>query len=281
MELPDVRTIGKGHDDSRSSASQRPDSFEKPMSRAMPGVPLFSDDIVPQGQSGQAILDAELQAQIKRKIATESRYAKAVEALPKGEFFRNVPVNMKTDVPVIIEAGIAKTVTKQLFKQLQIEEEGIIIRPNVRYDPLGIEIRLAVDDSMFKVRNITVGKKPVIPEDPDIWIWELTPLRQGKSSITILAIVELNLPGVDKALKKETVVFREDREVAINLGYTVSRLTANYWAPFSALFFGSGSIAAGLKWVIERRKEKPQPTEQPKAVAGFVRLLDEPEKKKK
>lgn len=129
-----------------------------------------------------------------------------------------------------------------------------------------------VDDKMFRVRPITEGEKPVIPGDPAIWIWELTPLKRGKTVVTIQALVELKVPGVGEAYKKDTIVFSEEREVEVNLGYTVSQLMSNYWQAISGLVFGSGSIAAFSKWLIERQSQKGSSPE-PKGIAGFARFL--------
>ncbi|MBW4465036.1 MAG: hypothetical protein KME07_06305 [Pegethrix bostrychoides GSE-TBD4-15B] len=179
---------------------------------------------------------------------------------------------MKADVPVLVKAGIAPSVTKQLLEQLDVKDP-VSTEQNVRYDPLGVEIKLNVDDKMFKVRPVTEGRKPIIPGDPAIWIWELTPLKCGKALITIQAFVELKVPGIDDSYRKDTIVFSEEREVQINLGYTVSQAVSNYWKEISTFLFGSGSIAAGFKFWIDRKSQQEKTSEKGQDVVGFARSL--------
>lgn len=267
-----------------SNASQSYPSSQSDPDSSQPYPDSSQSDLTWEAPSSlvENLRREKLQQQLEQQKTTEELYEKVLAALPGGEFFHTVPDRMKANVPVIIQAGIAKTITQKELDQLQVKG-SVKIRQNVRYDPLGVEIKLVVDDTMLKVRQIvpsTPGKQPVILGDPTLWMWEVTPLKQGKSTITILAVINLKLPDVQDTYQRETVVFKEEREIEINPGYTMSQLVANYWKEVSGLIFGSGSLAALLKWLIDRQKEKSKPTNETKDAPGFARFLSSQQEKK-
>lgn len=227
-----------------------------------------------------SILDKELEKQLEQQKATKRRYEKVIEALPVGQCFHNIPVNIKANVSVIVKVGLASSVTDQLLNQLDIKDD-VNIAEDIRYDPLGVEIKLDVDNNKMKSRPITEGRKPIIPGDPAIWIWELTPIKRGKTVITIQALVDLKIPGVEDPYKRAVPVFSEEREIQINPSYTLSQIIANNWKEISGLVVGSGSFAAFYKWLIERQSQKDSSSEK-RGITGFGRLLNpRPEKKDK
>ena len=84
---------------------------------------------------------------ITEESPQEKSLREALQKLSIGDFFHNVPDKMKANVPVWIEAGIAKEVTQEIFYKLQLQGE-IKVRKNIIYDPLGTEIKLDVDRDM-------------------------------------------------------------------------------------------------------------------------------------
>jgi len=198
--------------------------------------------------------------------------------LSTGEFFHTVPNKMTADVPMIVEAGIAQKITQQILDELEVKGD-VHTRKNIKYDPMGVEIRLDVDKEAFKVRDILTGVKPIVLGFPDKWMWEVTPLKRGKSTITILAVVELKVPGIDKSYKKETVVFKEERDVQVNLEYSSSKFASSYWKEASTLVFGSGSLVWFLKWLMDRRKAQLESQADKKRLpVGFGSFLDKQSK---
>lgn len=221
-----------------------------------------------------AKLEAEAQLKVQREAVYQKILQKAIDRLAKGEFFHTIPKTITADVPVLIEAGIAQKVTKQVLRDLQIQGTPEI-KTNVPYDGLGTEVKLDVDKDFFKVRNIKkTGVKPIVPGFPESWMWELTPTRQGKSTITILVVIQIDAPGIVKGYKQEKVVFKEERNVQVNVGYSVSKFTGAYWKEISTLVFGSGSLAWAFSWFINRKKDKPDDSDDednsPFGLAGFL-----------
>jgi hypothetical protein len=192
-----------------------------------------------------------------RDVNYEELLQTSLAGLKTGEFFHTVPTQMTADKSVLIEAGIAQKVTEKLLDDLDIKErDKVQIRKDVKYDPLGVELKLDVDNDMLKVRDITTGLKPIVSKSPEKWVWEVTPLRRGRTTITILAIVELNVPEIGKSYKRKKIVFKEEREVQINFGYSTSKFITDNWKEASGFVFGSGSIAGLIKWLLDQRKDK-------------------------
>ena len=95
--------------------------------------------------------------------------------------------------------------------------------------------------------------------------------------MTLLAIIQLKVPEVDKTFKKEIIVFKEEKEVELNLGYSLSQFIGNNWKEASGLMVGSGSMAWLIKWLMDQRKKgklSSQPKGKNRHRPGFVRYLD-------
>ncbi|MBD2033742.1 hypothetical protein H6F76_01510 [Leptolyngbya sp. FACHB-321] len=128
-----------------------------------------------------------------------------------------------------------------------------------------------VDKDYFKVREIKTGVKTVSKELPESWLWELTPTKRGKTTIALLVVMRLKVPGLSQPVEQEMKPFSEEREIQGNLGYSLNKFATTNWQAISSLFVGSGSVALFLKWLIERKNNQTPPDDKPPA--GFGRLL--------
>ena len=180
---------------------------------------------------------------------------KAIEKLPIGEVYHNVPERMKVGVSTDIEAGIAPEVTEQIKEKIQGNEE-ITVESGVKFDPKGMDMNLIVSEDDFKVKKR--GKVQFVSnESPGKWRWSVTPLKSGKKRIAIEAtIVELEVTDINRTRERDISVFSDTREIDVNLGYSVSQFLFNNWQEVSGLMFGSGSLAVLLVGGLESDKVK-------------------------
>ena len=181
---------------------------------------------------------------------------------------------MQANKSAIIQAGITlDKIPSELSAIGNVE-----IRNNVSYDPLGIEIKLNVDEETFKVREISVGEKPIVSVSPELWMWEITPLKAGNHQMVILAVIKLKVPEIDKEYRRDIIVFSEEREVKVNYTYSLAKFTENNWKQVSGLIFGSGSLAWFLKWwfieKVKKDKSNHDDDDDPQGGVGFARYLE-------
>jgi hypothetical protein len=209
---------------------------------------------------------------------TQVQASEALENLPKSDFFHTVPVHIEADKPFLIQAGIVdagkidpgkvdakmlEQIRKNILKKLNIKEYPHIVK-DVQYQRLGIEVKLDVDKDFFKVRDIKTGIKPIIAGFPESWVWEVRPIKAGKSTINLRVVIDLKVPGVEA--KPERTVFQEEREIHRNLRYSIAQFISSNWTNISTFTVGSGSLALFVNnWQKKREEQK-----KPKRQAGFA-----------
>lgn len=182
----------------------------------------------------------------------------ALEKLPVGQVYHNVPDEMKVGVEETIEAGIAPQITQQIKDEIQGRGQ-VNIKSGVLFDPMGVTMKLIVNPQEFKVFEQKGGEQFVTSQLPGKWTWQVTPIEPGKHRITILATVNLILPN-SKTRTIETVVFQDQREVKVNWGYTISEFIMTNWKELIPLIVGSGSLSGLIGWYLAKRQEKQKQT---------------------
>ena len=136
---------------------------------------------------------------------------------------------MKVNKTITIESGVIRETTNKIFKNLQ-EQGGVLVKENVRYDPLGIEIQLISDEEEFAVQEVSVGQRPpIINNEPVIWKWKVKPRKRGDYYLTLIAIVDLQVPELERNYVKEVVVDRTSVNIQGNLGYSTQQFFAKHW----------------------------------------------------
>ncbi|HBK97397.1 MAG TPA: hypothetical protein DD001_08675 [Microcoleaceae bacterium UBA10368] len=178
----------------------------------------------------------------------------ALEKLPVGQVYHNVPNEMKVGVEEMIEAGIAPQITQEIKNEIQGRGQ-VNIKSGVRFDPMGMNMDLIVNPQKFKVFKQEVGEQLVTSKLPGKWVWQVTPIEPGNHQMTILATLNLNLPG-SKTRTIKTIVFQDQREVKVNWGYTISGFIMINWKELIPLIVGSGSLSGLIGWYLAKRQEK-------------------------
>jgi hypothetical protein len=166
-----------------------------------------------------------------------------------------------------LDPATLEKIKKDVLKKLNIKETPEIVK-DIPYQRLGIDVKLDVDKDFFKVRDIKTGIKPVISGFPESWVWELRPIKTGKSNINLKVVIDLKVSGVEG--KPERIIFQEEREIHRNLKYSVTQFISSNWANISTLTVGSGSLAWVIsKWVTNWQKKREE-QQKPKRQAGFA-----------
>lgn len=178
----------------------------------------------------------------------------ALEKLPVGQVYHNVPDEMKVGVEETIEAGVAPQITQEIKDEIQGRGQ-VNIKSGVLFDPMGVTMKLIVNPQEFKVFEQKGGEQFVTSQLPGKWTWQVTPIEPGKHRVTILAMVNLSLPN-SKTRTIETVVFQDQREVKVNWGYTISEFIMTNWKELIPLIVGSGSLSGLIGWYLAKRQEK-------------------------
>ncbi len=154
----------------------------------------------------------------------------------------------------MIEAGIAPQITQEIKNEIQGRGQ-VNIKSGVRFDPMGMNMDLIVNPQKFKVFKQEVGEQLVTSKLPGKWVWQVTPIEPGNHQMTILATLNLNLPG-SKTRTIKTIVFQDQREVKVNWGYTISGFIMINWKELIPLIVGSGSLSGLIGWYLAKRQEK-------------------------
>lgn len=195
--------------------------------------------------------------------------------LKRGKAIHSIPENFKVNIPQSIEASIVPQIIDKdkLFRQLNIKGTPTIVEDDIFYSSSGVDIKLKLDEEQFKVREINTGVKPIISEIPELWTWDITPLKKGNANITLLIEIRLVPKDNSKEIIKNFLIFNEYRTVKGNFSYSVSKFISNSWKEIATLLFGSGTFAGFIKWYFERRdareaRNQPEPEPEP------MRLID-------
>jgi hypothetical protein len=178
----------------------------------------------------------------------------SLDKLPVGQVYHNVPDEMKVGVEETIEAGIAPEITPEIKNEIQGRGQ-VNIKSGVRFDPMGMTMKLIVNPQEFKVFEQQGDEQFVTSELPGKWVWQVTPIEPGKHQMTILATLNLNLPG-SKTRTIKTIVFQDQREVKVNWEYTISGFIMTNWKELIPLIVGSGSLSGMIGWYLAKRQEK-------------------------
>ncbi|HEY9692209.1 MAG TPA: hypothetical protein V6D15_08400 [Oculatellaceae cyanobacterium] len=187
------------------------------------------------------------------KIQTaEEAITKALNQIPKGDVYHNVPNEMQVGVSEIIEAGIAPKVTDQIRKKIQ-GRGGINVESGVQFDPSGMEMKLVAQPDEFKVFEVKGGEQFVTTKAPGKWIWRVEPLKAGDNLIVIKAAVKLKVPKLGITRPVEVEVFSATRKVKVNLVYSISQFVTANWKEVLGLVVGSGSLASFATWWMGRK----------------------------
>ena len=179
----------------------------------------------------------------------------AISRLSKGEAYANVPDEMQVGASVLIEAGISPDkVTDEQIKAIQGTGE-VRIYPGVRYDPAKTNMKLVVNPDEFKVFQIKGGEQFVSSSIPAKWIWEVTPLKEGKNAIAIEATVDLNVPKLKTSHLTDFEVFRATRLVKVNWSYNLKSFLTTNWKEIFGIVFGSGSMVSLILWWTNKKEK--------------------------
>lgn len=186
--------------------------------------------------------------------ASETVINTALEKLPVGQVYHNVPAQMKVGVEETIESGIAPEITQEIKDQIQGRNQ-VNIKSGVRFDPMGVTMKMIVNPEKFKIFEQKGGEQLVTSKLPGKWVWQVTPIEPGNHQIAILATVNLSLPN-SKTRTIETIVFQDQREVKVNWRYTISGFIMANWKELIPLIIGSGSLSGLIGWYLGKRQEK-------------------------
>lgn len=185
---------------------------------------------------------------------------RALESLQQGTFFHNIPSQMHVGQPIVIEAGVTEAVTEQLLRELQ-GQGTVKTRDGIRYDPVGIDIKLSADESDFNIRPIVVGKRsPIVDGKSEIWRWQVTPLKRDSHYITLIATVNLQVPELGQDYKREYVIYSESVVVQGRLGYSLQQLIVKHW---QSLLVGALASSFGVfAWFLALKPKSRNSTEK-------------------
>ncbi|MBW4623596.1 MAG: hypothetical protein KME17_30085 [Cyanosarcina radialis HA8281-LM2] len=178
--------------------------------------------------------------------------------LPVGEAYHNVPEDMRVGDKQIIQAGIAPKITPDLRREIPGEPT---VKRGVKFDPQGVDMQLLVNPDEFKVFKVKGGKQFVTAKIPGEWIWEVTPLKPGKSLIVVQATVDLKVPQLNVSRPITVEVFSDTREVEVNWTYSISEFVSKNWKEVLSLIIGSGSLAGATVWWIGKQEQKKKAKE--------------------
>jgi hypothetical protein len=186
--------------------------------------------------------------------ASEAVINTALEKLPVGQVYHNIPDEMKVGVEETIESGIAPEITQEIKDEIQGRGQ-VNIKSGFRFDPMGMTMKLIVNPQEFKVFEQKGGEQLVTSKLPGNWVWQVTPIEPGNHQITIVATLSLNLPG-PKTRTIETIVFQDQREVKVNWGYTISGFIMTNWKDLIPLILAPGVLSGLIGWFLEKQQEK-------------------------
>ena len=202
--------------------------------------------------------------------------------LQRGTAIHSIPERFKINIPKPIEASIVPQIIdkEKLFEQLKIQGDPKIIKDEILYSASGVDIKLKIDEDRFKIREVNTGIKPIISEIPELWIWEVTPLKKGNTNITLLVEIKLKNKQNGQEIIKYFPVFNELRSVDSNFSYSISKFLADFWKELATFLFGSGTFAGFVKWYIERRDAKKAEQEsESEPEPESTRLIDKLKRK--
>ncbi|MBE9061506.1 hypothetical protein [cf. Phormidesmis sp. LEGE 11477] len=149
------------------------------------------------------------------------------DRLVEGDFFHTIPTELKVEEPIVIKAGIADEVTKEILDSLDIDEP-ISLEEITLYNPLNVELRLVGNPDMFLIEDISAGRKAVVANDADVWRWSVTPLLGGSYSLTLESTLSLDFPN---SIGREQRLLLAERPIQVR-GSSISTLRLSfrrYW----------------------------------------------------
>jgi hypothetical protein len=234
-------------------------------SGARAGQPPLIESFYGSNESRSLLKDSSKKpsSQEESGLTPEQRFQliqRALERLPQGTFFHNIPSQMHVGQPIVIEAGVTEAVTDQLLRELQ-GQGTVKTRDGIRYDPVGIDITLSANESDFNVRPMVAGKRsPIIDGEPEIWRWQVTPFKRDSHYITLIATVNLQVPELGHDYKREYVIYSEPVIVQGRLDYSLQQLIAKHW---QSLLVGALASSLGVfAWFLALKPKSLNPTEK-------------------
>jgi len=108
----------------------------------------------------------------------------------------NAPKNAIVGEPITIILRIDPTATVEHIKQLIPDVPGDIIAKQIRVSQI-IRAELTVDDTEFRLVNLSPNEQALFVSEPNIWQWELTALTAGTNHITISVTALVHVAGHD------------------------------------------------------------------------------------
>lgn len=181
----------------------------------------------------------------------------SLNKLPLGIAFHNVPINMRVGESDIIEAGMVISMSRKEIEKELLGSKDIKIKERVRYNPIGVKMFLDVDKEAFKTRLVSELEQPVISQMPSIWRWEITPIKSGRKLVILRATSEIKVPELNINRKVNTEIFKDIREVKVNLSYSTTEFIGKSWKEIVGILIGSGSLVGFISWAINKRNSKP------------------------
>lgn len=164
--------------------------------------------------------------------------------LTPGDFYYDVPKSMTVGVSSSIKAGVVESYNEKIKSALGLSDDTAI-KEEIYFDSRGTTINLVVNEDAFSVREISVGKKAIVNEILDPWIWEVTPRKSGRHLVVIKVVIELE--GNSQLPK---VVYEERLFVKANPGFSFIQIIVNNWKDFMPWIFGSGSVTLFFTWAL-------------------------------
>lgn len=81
-------------------------------------------------------------------------------------------------------------------------------------------------------------------------------MKSGGHYLALMATVEVKVPELNVTRPVEVEVFRDVRDIKVNLSYSIQEFVKNGWKELIVVIFGSSSVAGFIGWWFGDRKKK-------------------------
>lgn len=154
----------------------------------------------------------------------ESLIENEVKKLQEGRILYNIPEKMKVGRAERVVVRIEKAATDAFEKNL--EGSGNYEIDDIKVAPL-MKVRLFGDGKM-QILEVSDPEQIVIGDYYSQWVWEVTPLKSGHTSISLVVSFKINIPDqVDRY--QDYVLFDKQINVEINPLFSIRSFIENYW----------------------------------------------------
>lgn len=118
------------------------------------------------------------------------------EQLKDAAIAYNAPSSAFVDNPINVTLRIDPTATVEQLKKMMPNVSGDIIVKEIQISQI-IRAELTVNDTEFRLVNLSPNEQALFATQPNVWIWQLTPLTAGKNYITISVTALVHVLGHD------------------------------------------------------------------------------------